>query len=177
MATVTRRTQHGKSSIRITWSPSVLTLTSPLSTALIARFLREEEETSVRLHRSNSERNIAQYVAVPQSFTVIRLDGQLGSSLALAGRLIRHNTEDAKTRKPAHCLAPLGLALIDHIMENRRVKYPCDPRDVITATAEPPERERGEKIVVGVNLAERESERKRERERERERVYYIHLFT
>jgi len=44
-------------------------------------------------------------------------------------------------------------------MENRRVKYPCDPCDVITATAEPPERERGEKIVVGVNPAERQRER------------------
>jgi len=44
-----------------------------------------------------------------------------------------------------HCLAPLGLALIDHIMENRGVKYPCDPCDVIAA-AEPSER--GEKIAV-----------------------------
>lgn len=35
--------------------------------------------------------------------------------------------EGCKNSKACHCLAPLGLALIDHIMENRRVKYSCDP--------------------------------------------------
>lgn len=35
--------------------------------------------------------------------------------------------EECKNSKACHCLAPLGLALIDHIMENRRVKYPRDP--------------------------------------------------
>lgn len=35
--------------------------------------------------------------------------------------------EGCKNSKACHCLAPLGLALIDHIMENRRVKYSYDP--------------------------------------------------
>lgn len=34
--------------------------------------------------------------------------------------------EGCKNSKACHRLAPLGLALIDHIMENRRVKYPYD---------------------------------------------------